>query len=230
MGEYPLTKTQFSNDTWHTLVMAHITSRRPGRPCSANPRATRERIVRAARDVFTEIGYDAASFQLIANRADLTRPSVNHYFVTKSVLYREVVEQATATVIGQAVTEAQQAPTLLAKLSTFFGKAMDIDSTDRSTAAFLVASVWESRRHPDLVPHELDVLQSSREFVAWAVNDAIDRGELDTGTDVGEVVEMLLAMMWGLGLYAGFSGGEELDAVVDKFELMMTNKLCQLTG
>jgi len=33
--------------------------------------------VRAAREVFSELGYDAATFQAIAIRADLTRPAIN---------------------------------------------------------------------------------------------------------------------------------------------------------
>jgi hypothetical protein len=40
---------------------------------------------------------------------------------------------------------------------------------------------------------------------------------------------MLVAMMWGMGFYAGFVGNhEELSAVVEKFELLMANKLWKL--
>ena len=42
--------------------------------------------MRAAREVFSELGYDAATFQAIAIRADLTRPAINHYFASKRVL------------------------------------------------------------------------------------------------------------------------------------------------
>ena len=63
--------------------MPHTASRGPGRPPAAKAAETRERILRAAREVFSELGYDAATFQAIAIRADLTRPAINHYFASK---------------------------------------------------------------------------------------------------------------------------------------------------
>ncbi|GAS88982.1 TetR/AcrR family transcriptional regulator [Mycolicibacterium brisbanense] len=209
--------------------MAHTASRGPGRPPAAKAAETRERILHAAREVFSELGYDAATFQAIAIRADLTRPAINHYFGSKSVLYREVVEQTNASVIAAGIAKANESSTLLGRLSAFFAAAMDADSSDRSTAAFLVTSVLEAQRHPDLVSDEHDALKSSRAFVSWAVNDAVERGELSADTDIPAIVEMLIAVMWGMGFYAGYVGNaDELGVIVDKFELLMANKLWQL--
>ena len=68
-------------------------SRGPGRPPAAKAAETRKRILRAAREVFSERGYDGATFQAIAVRADLTRPAINHYFANKRVLYWQVLEE-----------------------------------------------------------------------------------------------------------------------------------------
>lgn len=216
-------------DVWHNLTVAHIASRGPGRPPAAKAAETRERILHAAREVFSELGYDAATFQAIAIRADLTRPAINHYFGSKRVLYREVVEQTNSTVIAAGIARAREATTLLGRLSAFFAAAMDAESSDRSAAAFLVTSVLEAQRHPELVSDEHDALKNSREFVEWAVNDAIERGELNTDTDIPAIVEMLVAVMWGMGFYAGYVGRHgELGVIVDKFEMLMANKLWQL--
>jgi AcrR family transcriptional regulator len=186
--------------------------------------------LRAAREVFSELGYDAATFQAIAIRADLTRPAINHYFASKRLLYREVVEQTSASVISAGMAKAQGATTLLARLSAFFSAAMDAGSDDRSAAAFLVTSVLESQRHPDLGSDEHDALKNSRAFVSWAVNDAVERGELSTDTDIPSIVEMLVAVMWGMGFYAGYVGDkDQLEIIVDKFELLMANKLWHLS-
>lgn len=183
----------------------------------------------AAREVFSELGYDAATFQAIAIRADLTRPAINHYFGSKRLLYREVVAQTNTTVIAGGIARAREITTLPGRLSAFFAAAMDADSTDRSAAAFLVTSVLESQRHPDLVSEEHDALRNSREFVQWAVNEAVECGELSTDTDIPAIVEMLVAVMWGMGFYAGYVGNsDELGVIVDKFELLMANKLWQL--
>jgi AcrR family transcriptional regulator len=185
--------------------------------------------LRAAREVFSELGYDAATFQAIAVRSDLTRPAINHYFASKRVLWREVVEQTNALVVSAGMARAQGEDSLLGRLSAFFSAAMQADSEDRSAAAFLVTSVLESQRHPELSSDGQDPLKNSRAFMSWAVNDAIERGELNVDTDVGSLVEMLVAVMWGMGFYAGFVGThDDLDAIVHKFELLMANKLWQL--
>ena len=207
----------------------HTASRGPGRPPAAKAAETRERIVGAAREVFSELGYDAATFQAIAIRADLTRPAINHYFASKRVLWTEVVEQTNALVVSAGKNRAEGETSLIGRLSAYFAAAMQSDSEDRSAAAFLVTSVLESQRHPELNNGEHDSLRNSREFVTWAVKDAIERRELTTDTDVNHLVEMLVAVMWGMGFYAGFVGDhDDLGAVVHKFELLMANKLWQL--
>ena len=145
------------------------------------------------------------------------------------MLWSQVVEQTDALVVSAGRTRAKGETNLLSRLSAFFTAAIQTESEDRSAAAFLVTSVLESQRHPELAGDEHDSLRTSREFIAWAVNDAIDNGELTTETNVSELVEMLVAMMWGMGFYAGFVGNhDELAAVVQQFELLMANKLWKL--
>jgi AcrR family transcriptional regulator len=210
-------------------VPPHTASRGPGRPPAAKSAETRERIIRAAREVFSELGYDAATFQAIAIRAGLTRPAINHYFASKRVLWGRVVEQTDVLVVSAGQARAKGATDLLSRLAAFFTAAIQSNSEDRSAAAFLVTSVLESARHPELAGDRHDSLRTSREFIRWAVNDAIEKGELTTDTNVSDLVEMLVAMMWGMGFYAGFVGNhEEIAAVVQKFELLMANKLWKL--
>ena len=153
--------------------------------------------MRAARGVFSELGYDAATFQAIAERSDLTRPAINHYFASKKLLYDEVVEQTNTLVVAAGAERAQAATTLVGRLEAFIGAAVQADSQDRSAAAFLVTAVLEAQRHPELRQSQNDALENSRLFVAWAVTEAIDSGELSVGTDVEAVVEMLVAVLWG---------------------------------
>ena len=185
--------------------------------------------MRAAREVFSELGYDAATFQAIAVRADLTRPAINHYFASKRILWAEVVRQTDAVIVSAAIAQARQETALIARLSAFLSTAMQADVEDQAASAFLVTSVLETQRHPELVSEEHDPLKNSRAFVAWAVHDAIARGELSTDTDVDDLVEMLIAVVWGMGFYAGFVGDRStLGAVVHKLELLLANKLWRL--
>jgi AcrR family transcriptional regulator len=211
---------------WHNLTVPYTATRGPGRPPAAKAAETRERIVRAAREVFSELGYDAATFQAIAIRADLTRPAINHYFASKRVLYRDVVEKTNELVVAAGMEKAHGETGLLKRLTAFFSAAMQAESRDRSAAAFLVTSVLESQRHPELSRDEHNSLKASRAFVTWAVTDAIERGELTTDTDVVTLVEMLVAVMWGMGFYAGYVGGhDELVIIVETLEKLLANKL-----
>ncbi|MDH6247483.1 TetR/AcrR family transcriptional regulator [Mycobacterium sp. OTB74] len=210
--------------------MPYIATRGPGRPPAAKAAETRERIVHAAREVFSELGYDAATFQAIAVRADLTRPAINHYFVNKRVLYREVLDQTSEAVVAAGRRRAEDEPTFLKRLSAFFVSTIQADTKDRWAAAFLVTSILESQRHPELREEEHNPLTASREFMTWAVADAIERGELTVDTDVETLVEMLVAVLWGMGFYAGYVGSErEAAAVVERLELLLANKLWQIT-
>ncbi len=52
------------------------------------------RIVQAAYEVINERGYAAATFQEIAKRSELSRPTLNYYFASRDELYRALLEQA----------------------------------------------------------------------------------------------------------------------------------------
>ncbi len=185
--------------------------------------------MRAARQVFSELGYDAATFQEIAVRADLTRPAINHYFKTKNLLYREVVEKTNEMVVLQSMKKAFEATTFIEQLEAFINAAVGVDSEDRSAASFLVTSILESQRHPELRRDDHDALLGTRQFLTWAITGAIERGEITSDVPVGLLVEMMTAMFWGMGFYAGFMGShEELEMITGEFKNLLVGKLWDL--
>jgi TetR/AcrR family transcriptional repressor of uid operon len=194
--------------------MPTTANRRPGRPPAAKADETRKRIVRAAREVFSEHGYDGATFQAIALRADLTRPAINHYFSSKKLLYCEVVDQTNELVVTNGIEHARRVTTLMGRLAEFIGVAMHAHTENPSVSAFLVTAVLESQRHPELNRSENDAVVISRDFLNWAVEDAIERGELKTDTDVPSLAETLLIVLCGVGFYAGYLRNyQEMQAV-----------------
>lgn len=187
--------------------------------------------MRAAREVFSEHGYEAATFQAIAVRADLTRPAINHYFSSKGMLYREVVEQTNNLVVAAGIERARGETTLIGRLSSFITAATQADAENPWAAAFLITTVLESRRHPDLSRFENDALRGTREFLNWALGDAIQRGELDTSTDISSLTEMLVMVLCGVGFYAGFVGNrQQVDTTTERLRDMLAGTLWQLKG
>ncbi len=99
-------------------------------------------------------------------------------------------------------------------------------SKDRSAAAFLGSSVLDTQRHPNLAGWEHESITASREFISWAVNDAIEREEVTTDITAGDLVETLVAVMWGMELFTSVLGyRDDLPEVVHTFELLLANKL-----
>lgn len=200
--------------------------RGPGRPPATKSDETRRRIVSAARQVFSERGYDGATFQAIAVRADLTRPAINHYFASKRVLYREVVDQTNELVVTAGIERARRETTLLRRLAAFITVAMEADEKNPSTAAFLATAVLESQRHPELGRSENDPVAGSRKFLIWAVHDAVERGELTAGIQVAPLAEALLLVLCGVGFYVGFVGSyREMADIIAALRQLMAGTL-----
>jgi AcrR family transcriptional regulator len=201
-------------------------SRRPGRPPAAKADDTRKRIVQAAREVFSERGYDGATFQAIAVRADLTRPAINHYFSSKRALFREVARQTNEAVITASIRRAERETTTMGRLAAFISAAVLANSENPSGSAFLVTSVLESQRHPELIAADNDVVRICQEFLARVVDDAIQRGEIAADIDASALVETLLVVLSGVGFYAGYVRRyEEMLAISDMLRQLLEGAL-----
>jgi AcrR family transcriptional regulator len=169
----------------------------------ADSAETRARIVRAARDVINERGYEAANFQAIASRAGLSRPTMHYYFHTREEIYDCLVAEA-YSVVADCIAQANREETLLNRLSAFVTAAYQSGLADRSMMQFTVTARLESHRSPTLRENPGPVVSAVHEFYTTSVDDAIARGEIPAGTDTAAVVNMLLAMFLGMGFYAGF--------------------------
>jgi AcrR family transcriptional regulator len=206
--------------------MPQVASRGPGRPPAAKADETRKRIVRAARQVFSERGYDGATFQAIAVRADLTRPAINHYFASKRLLYTEVADRTNDLVVLAGIERSRDETTLIGRMATFIAVAMEVDAQNPCTAAFLATAVLESQRHPELRRDENDAVRITREWLIWAVREAIDSGELASGIDTDSLAEALLLILCGVGFYAGFVGSyQEVENIIDTLRRLMGGRL-----
>ncbi len=211
--------------------MVQPASRGPGRPPAAKAAETRKRILRAAREVFSERGYDAATFQAIAIRADLTRPAINHYFANKRVLYWQVLEETNNAMVAASTQRARNETTLTGRVSAFIQSATEAELEYHAASAFLIAATLESQRHPELSRPGSDSVNTTRAFLLWAINDGIQSGELDANTNAVALTEMLLAVLLGVGFYAGFVGSrDEFDIITDQLKMLMLRSLAQPPG
>ena len=67
-----------------------MTKNPPPKPCAA----AAHRVLRAAAEVFSSQGYDAASISAIAERASVSKANIFHHFKNKAALYQQVLKEA----------------------------------------------------------------------------------------------------------------------------------------
>ncbi len=191
----------------------------------ADSAETRARILRAAREVITERGYEAANFQAIASRAGLSRPTMHYYFHTREDIHECLVAEA-YSIVADCIAQAKREDTLLKQLSTFVTATHKSGFADRSMLQFVITARLEYHRSPSLRGTPGPVVSAIQEFYLSVVDDAIERGEIPQETDPASVVSMLLAMFLGMGFYAGFIvDANNMPVIAKQLHQLMTHGL-----
>lgn len=192
--------------------------RKPGRPVGADAAQTRARIVRAGREVVSEFGYGAATFQAIARRTGLSRPTLNYYFADWEHLYSELVHEA-HSVLADCIEQAKQHELPVSRLRAFVTAVLEVGYRDASFVVFLVRARLEAERNPAL---PTSTVTATRGFLVGVVGDAVARRDLPADTDATAIVELLYAILCGIGVWVGvaapsdyLSVARQLDAVLE---------------
>lgn len=191
----------------------------------ADSAETRARILRAAREVINERGYEAANFQAIASRANLSRPTMHYYFHTREEIYDCLVAEA-YSIVADCIAQAKHEDSLLNQLSAFVAAAYRSGFADRSMMQFTITARLETHRSPTLRENPGPVVSAVQEFYASVVEEAMMRGEIPADTDADAVVNMLLAMFLGMGFFAGFiSDQNDMTGIAKQLHQLMANGL-----
>jgi AcrR family transcriptional regulator len=130
----------------------------------ATKAANRAAILGAAREVFTEQGYDAAGVRDIVRRTELASGTFYNYFPDKAAIFRalveELMERARPELPTGAVEEAFRA---------FFAHVV----AEPGTLAFLHRNLGAIREHfPDALPAEVE--KDVRAAIAAGALPAVD--------------------------------------------------------
>jgi AcrR family transcriptional regulator len=157
-------------------------------------------IVSAAVRVFAHRGFDATTLQEVADRADITRPAVHHYFPGKAPLYRAALDRACELVMTPAAA--------VQPLDAF---AFPVQGELRVASALLGTALAQSHRMADIAPRITKIADELQQLCEQAV-----------GSDGGEHgVDLLVAVVVGRWvLTASTLSWEEIDA---EFDLRLAN-------
>jgi AcrR family transcriptional regulator len=191
----------------------------------ADSEQTRAAILAAARAVIAESGYAAATFQQIALRAGVSRPTLHYYFGTLDRVYDVLMEQAYST-LAACIADARSRSTPREQLATFLSSVHRLCVEDPAAMRFLVAARLERSRHPAGHGAAQTLVAAVDEFYDAVVADAAHRGDLAAGADVRAVAHMLAALFWGMGFHAAFvTHHVEASAVARQWEKVLDSGL-----
>ena len=159
-------------------------------------RETRERLVRAGRELFGERGYDATSIESILAAAGVARGALYHHFDTKEALFDAVLDQLVAEIAATAATAARKAsdPVESLRLGCSAWLRMALDPAVQRIALVDAPAVvgWTRWRELDEV-HTLGGLRANLRAIA-------DQGRLPAG-QVDLLAHMVLASVSEVALF-----------------------------
>lgn len=199
--------------------------RRPGRPPGSNAAQTRQRITQAARDVFRELGYAGTTNKTVADRAGLTRPSINYHFESKQALFRCVVDANIEVVDGTTSRLTLQEPTLRGRLRALT-TSMCADRALRAATASLMAAAVDCDRHPELRPKRDELFAGLRSFLVSSVLVAVECGDVRADVEASALADAYLVVLSGMALSrAETRGASQSRALAESSLLLLTGEL-----
>lgn len=186
-----------------------VARRGPGRPYGADGAETRLKILHSARQVFSTIGFDRASLRQIAEDAGFTRNAIANYYPSKIELYRAALASVHDVVMTEILGPAMlQTGSIDRRIVAVFDCAVATIRIDQTFVRFFVTSTADAIHHPDLREQAMRPLVLVREHFAAALDAARRDGEVDAGTDTEATTQILVDLLWGLAVDAGFYSDE----------------------
>ena len=169
---------------------------KPRRTQAERTRASREKIMKAATELFGKQGYRAAKMSDIAAAAQLTGPGLLHHFPSKTHLLMAVLaERDRVDKTRFSIVQSQLAFEPL----TTFEKLMAHNATVPGLVQLFTILIAESIQ-PDQPGHDYfaERYDALRKNVVDALRRSQSRGEIRTDVGVEELSVMIVAMMDGL--------------------------------
>lgn len=197
-----------------------------GRPRDQDSAETRRRLLDAARELFTQHGYEMTSNRRVAAVCRVTPNVIYHYFGSKAELYaevhREVLEQVFDTLDCAVATQ----PDLLGRYVAALEASAEMSRVDPSVQVFVMSAEGDVQRYPELLPLLRPVMRRVRAFFEELVDGAVARHELREGVNEEALRDLLWAVMLGLGRFTAITlDNDRHEAVVAVLKEFMNGSL-----
>jgi AcrR family transcriptional regulator len=167
----------------------------------------RAALLDAAREVFTEIGFGAASIRDIVRRTDLASGTFYNYFPDKESIFRAVLEERTTALRARLVQARAHADGVEDLVRSGFGAYFRFIAEDRQLFEMLRRNAGTVRTLFDTPSRDLGVLELLDDLRVLAA-----RGQLAPGLDL----EALSAAMGGVAFELAIRMSESAEPDVER--------------
>jgi len=117
----------------------------------------REHILEVAKDVFLEMGFERASMDVVASRAETSKRSLYAHFENKEKLFLAVIERVRGQMFSRLKTPGEYSEKAAEALVLFCGRYLEILLYHRSIQMSRV-NIAETARFPEGATQYFDVL------------------------------------------------------------------------
>ena len=182
----------------------------------ARKQATRERVLAAAKDLFDEIGYEAATVRMIASRAGVATGSVFTTFASKLEVLQEVMEDRLDALYAdiEKVTphlRGSVADRLCWLMAVHYAFEM---RRPRLFTAYLAANFQWQAHHGAEPIITFGRNTRLRGFLQEIIDQAVSRGEVRAEVDTETFIEILISA-YGFNYRNAVQNGYDAAALID---------------
>lgn len=192
-------------------------SAKRGRPAGGSSEVTYERIISAARRIFSERGYAAAQNRAVAELAEVTSSSLYHYFDSKLALYVAVFTDAESVVAGRYRRAVRDDAEPVDNIGAVLDAARALHEEDPSIPSFLAGVPIEMRNHPEVSEAIAQCEVTTAGVLIEIFEGAQQRDLLGPEVNAYGMAAVLFAATTGIALFAqtplGFTYDEMIRAL-----------------
>jgi len=165
-------------------------------PQQDRSRVTRQKLLQAALESLSEVGYAATTVAVVAARAGVSRGAAQHHFPTRADLFAAAVEYMTEVRLAEIRQQASTLPNGAGRTESIVGMLAEVYTSPLFRAALhlWVAASTEEPLRRQIVSLETHVGRQAHR----ALLEVLDVDERTPG--VRETVQGVLDMARGLGL------------------------------
>lgn len=186
---------------------------------------TRENILTAALDVFSQRGFSAARLEDIAQAAEVTRGAIYHHFASKEDLYKALVTERSAGINQLAAEIISQEGTPIEILRRLLISLFEYGEENEEYRALLELAINKVELSKGLESIWEDTLKGRRQLAAVfqeTLSQGIQAGEIRSDLPVESAAWALVSFMNGVGLIwiqdpQAFSLREHAEGLADTF-------------